>query len=70
MTPERFLVWPGSDKHVSEPQLNAGGSVMFGSVHSRFGIRKPPTAAYATQSPGLFFDDVDGTYVGGNFGPA
>ena len=47
--------------------INAGGSVMFGSVHSRFGIRKPPTAAYAIQSPVLFVDVVDGTYVGGNF---
>ncbi|MEO8634731.1 MAG: cytochrome c peroxidase [Gemmatimonadales bacterium] len=47
--------------------VNGGGSVMPGSVHSRFGTRKPPSAAYATQSPVLFFDDVDGTYVGGNF---
>ncbi len=47
--------------------INGHGSVMFGSVRSRFGNRKPPSAAYATPSPVLFFDDVDGTYVGGNF---
>jgi cytochrome c peroxidase len=47
--------------------INAAGAVMPGSVPTRFGIRKPPSAAYATQAPVLFFDDVDGTYVGGNF---
>lgn len=47
--------------------VNRNGSVMSGSVSSRAGSRKPPSAAYATPSPVLFFDDVDGTYVGGNF---
>jgi cytochrome c peroxidase len=47
--------------------INAGGAVMQGSVHGRFGTRRPPSAAYATPSPVLYFDEVDGTYVGGNF---
>lgn len=50
-----------------DPNINARGAVVHGSVRTRFGSRKPPSAAYATQSPVLFFDDVDGTYVGGNF---
>ncbi|MEP7343989.1 MAG: cytochrome c peroxidase [Gemmatimonadaceae bacterium] len=49
------------------PSINAAGSVMFGSVRSRFGNRKPPSAAYAAQAPVLFYDAEDGTYVGGNF---
>jgi cytochrome c peroxidase len=40
---------------------------MFGSVTNRFGTRKPPSAAYATQAPVLFYDEVDDTFVGGNF---
>ena len=47
--------------------INGRGAVMFGSVSNRFGNRKPPSAAYATQAPVLFYDEVDDTYVGGNF---
>jgi len=47
--------------------VNAAGAVMFGSVTGRFGNRKPPSAAYATQSPVMFYDELDDTYVGGNF---
>jgi cytochrome c peroxidase len=47
--------------------VNRRGAVMFGSVSNRFGTRKPPSAAYATQSPVLFFDEGDDTFVGGNF---
>lgn len=36
-----------------------------GSVSGEFGNRRPPTAAYATQSPILFNDK--GTWTGGNF---
>ena len=49
------------------PLVNAAGAVMFGSVRTRFGSRKPPSAAYATQSPILHYDADDDTYVGGNF---
>ncbi|MBA3016370.1 MAG: hypothetical protein FP815_15675 [Desulfobulbaceae bacterium] len=31
--------------------INQGGSVYPGAVHSRFGNRKPPSAAYATPKP-------------------
>jgi cytochrome c peroxidase len=46
--------------------INAGGSVYEGSVLGRFGDRKPPSAAYATQSP-IFHVDKKGTWIGGNF---
>jgi cytochrome c peroxidase len=45
--------------------INAGGAVLAGST-GLFGTRKPPSAAYATQAPVLFFDPVEG-FVGGNF---
>lgn len=47
--------------------INAHGAVMAGSVPTRFGNRRPPSAAYAAFSPVLFFDDEDGAWVGGNF---
>jgi len=47
--------------------INNAGAVMGGSVHGRFGNRKPPSAAYASQAPVLYYDDEDETYVGGNF---
>ena len=52
--------WTGPDG-----AINAGGSVYEGSIHGRFGDRKPPSAAYATPSP-IFHNDK-GTFVGGNF---
>lgn len=50
-------------------ELNAAGAVYPGAVHTRFGNRKPPTAAYAGDSPVLYYDDDDdeGTWVGGVF---
>lgn len=36
-----------------------------GAVHTRFGNRKPPTAAYAGDSPIL--DQIDGLWIGGMF---
>ncbi len=45
---------------------NAHGAVYEGSITGRFGNRKPPSAAYATQSPILHIDE-DGTWEGGNF---
>ena len=44
---------------------NANGAVYEGSIPSRFGDRKPPSAAYATLSP--IFHDYKGTFTGGNF---
>jgi cytochrome c peroxidase len=46
--------------------INAHGAVYEGSILGRFGDRRPPSAAYATQSP-VFFLDKKGTFVGGNF---
>lgn len=47
--------------------INATGGVMPGSIPTRFGNRRPPSAAYAAFSPILHFDDEDGAWVGGNF---
>jgi cytochrome c peroxidase len=49
-----------------ESDTNAGGAVYEGSIPGRFGDRKPPSAAYATQSP-IFHQDKKGLFVGGNF---
>jgi cytochrome c peroxidase len=47
--------------------INKRGAVYRGAVPQRFGNRKPPSAAYATLSPVLYYDDVEGLFVGGNF---
>ncbi len=47
------------------PGLNQHGAVYPGAVHQRFGNRKPPSSAYATQSPILHLED--GAFVGGSF---
>jgi cytochrome c peroxidase len=47
--------------------INAHGSVLPGSISTRFGTRKAPSVAYATQAPALFYDPGDDTFVGGNF---
>jgi cytochrome c peroxidase len=46
--------------------INAHGAVYEGSEPGRFGDHKPPSAAYATQSPILFLDKHE-TWTGGNF---
>jgi cytochrome c peroxidase len=53
--------WVGPDT-----LINAHGSVYEGSIPGRFGDRKPPSAAYATQSP-ILSVDRKGLFVGGNF---
>jgi cytochrome c peroxidase len=45
---------------------NEHGAVYEGSVAGRFGDRKPPSSAYATQSP-IFHMPSPGFFVGGNF---
>ena len=45
--------------------INEGGAVYEGSVSGRFGGRKPPSSAYAAQSPIFHLDDE--LFVGGNF---
>lgn len=56
--------WTGPD-----PELNAAGAVYQGSIHGRFGNRKPPSSAYATFSPVLHYREENGkkVFVGGNF---
>jgi len=50
------------------PSVNADGAVYEGSVPGAFGNRKPPSAAYATQSPILHFArQGGGLWLGGNF---
>lgn len=53
--------WTGPDG-----AINAAGTVYEGSIPGRFGDRKPPSAAYATQSP-IFHMSPKGVFVGGNF---
>jgi cytochrome c peroxidase len=45
--------------------INAAGAVYEGSIPGAFGDRKPPSSAYATQSPVFHYDGV--LFVGGNF---
>ena len=56
--------WTGPDS-----ALNQAGSVYQGSIADRFGNRKPPSSAYATQSPILHFvmDKKDALFIGGSF---
>lgn len=53
--------WTGPDE-----TFNAHGAVYEGSIPGRFGARKPPSSAYATQSP-IFHMDKKGLFVGGHF---
>lgn len=56
--------WTGPD-----PALNAHGAVYEGSIPGRFGNRKPPSSAYATNSPILHFviEQKETLFIGGNF---
>lgn len=47
--------------------LNKHGAVYRGAVPTRFGNRKPPSAAYATLSPIFHYDESEELFVGGNF---
>lgn len=47
--------------------VNARGAVYEGAVHGRFGNRKPPAAAYAGDSPILFYDQGNSQWIGGMF---
>jgi cytochrome c peroxidase len=53
--------WTGPDSGI-----NQGGSVYEGASKGRFGNRKPPSAAYAGESPVLHLDE-EGNFVGGMF---
>lgn len=47
-------------------EINAHGAVYPGAVHTRFGNRKPPSAAYA-DGPVLSYDPLEEVWVGGTF---
>lgn len=47
--------------------INSKGAVYPGAVRQRFGNRKPPTAAYAGDSPIFHYDAVEGLFIGGMF---
>jgi cytochrome c peroxidase len=49
------------------PGINKHGAVYRGAVPTRFGNRKPPSAAYATFSPVFYYDEDEDLFVGGNF---
>jgi cytochrome c peroxidase len=46
--------------------INAHGAVYEGSIPGAFGNRKPPSAAYISQSP-VLYQDKKGTWIGGAF---
>jgi cytochrome c peroxidase len=54
--------WTGPDSIV-----NLHGSVYEGALAGQFGDRRPPTAAYAGESPILYFDEEEGLWIGGMF---
>ncbi len=47
--------------------INATLAIYPGAVHTRFGNRKPPTAAYGGDSPVLYYDEDEEVWVGGMF---
>jgi cytochrome c peroxidase len=58
--PETGFTGPDSD-------INATDAVYPGAVHQRAGNRRPPTAAYAGDSPVLYYDEGEEVWVGGMF---
>lgn len=47
--------------------VNAGGAVYQGALPNRFGNRRPPTSAYAGDSPVFHFDEQEAGWFGGMF---
>jgi len=58
---------PGAGWTGPNAGINQHGAVYRGAIPTRFGNRKPPSAAYATLSPIFHFDGIEGLFVGGNF---
>ena len=48
-------------------EINAHGAAYPGAISQRFGNRKPPSAAYAGDSPVLYFDEEEEAWIGGMF---
>ena len=47
--------------------INDQTGVYPGAIHTRFGARKPPSAAYMSFSPAFYYDEAEELYIGGNF---
>lgn len=58
--PEAGFTGPDSD-------INLWSGVYPGVIHTRAGNRKPPSAAYASESPVLYYDETEGLWIGGMF---
>jgi len=54
--------WVGPDS-----AINAYGAVYPGAITTRFGNRKPPSAAYGGDSPVLYYDEEEELWIGGMF---
>lgn len=54
--------WTGPDS-----DINKWPAVYPGAVHTRFGNRKPPTAAYGGDSPVMYYDEFEELFIGGMF---
>jgi cytochrome c peroxidase len=51
----------------ADSEINEHTAVYPGSIPTRFGNRKPPTAAYAGDSPNFHYDEEEGLWIGGMF---
>jgi cytochrome c peroxidase len=50
-----------------DSSINEDIAVYPGTIHTRFGNRKPPTAAYGGESPTLYYDMDEKVWIGGMF---
>ena len=50
-----------------DSSVNAGGAVYEGALPHHYGNRKPPTSAYAGDSPLFHFDEIEEGWFGGMF---
>lgn len=50
-----------------DAEINFSTAVYPGTISTRFGNRKPPTAAYGGDNPVLYFDEDEGLWIGGMF---
>jgi cytochrome c peroxidase len=59
-SPDSGFTGPNSD-------INAHGAVYEGAVDTRFSARAPPSAAYAGESPVLYYNETRSQWIGGMF---
>jgi cytochrome c peroxidase len=58
---------PGVGFTGPDSPVNAYGAVYEGALPTHFGNRKPPTSAYAGDSPIFHYDEIEGGWFGGMF---